>query len=407
MFETSEAIELEVFKNLFAAVAEEMGVRLMRSAYSPNIKERRDFSCALFDADAEMVAQAAHIPVHLGSTPMSVRAAIDAMGPAGLERGDRVILNDPFDGGTHLPDITLVAPCYIGDEERPRFYVANRAHHADVGGITPGSMPLSTHIDQEGVRISPTRLDAETMEWVCSQSRTGQERRGDLNAQLAAAALGIERLEAMCQRYGAAEVTLQADRLQDYSERMVRAALAEMPDGRWHFTDLLDGDGIDSVDIPISCALTIEGESVTVDFSESADQVRGSVNAVRAITVSAVSYALRCLLPESLPSNGGAMRPVEVVTRPGSVVDALPPAAVAAGNVETSQRLVDVVFGALAQALPERVPAASCGSMNNVTIGGLDPRTGRQYAYYETLAGGAGAAPGSPGASALHTHMTN
>ncbi len=401
------AVELEVFKNLFAAVAEEMGVRLMRSACSPNIKERRDYSCALFDAEGEMIAQAAHIPVHLGSTPMSVAAAIEVIGREAMVPGDRIVLNDPFMGGTHLPDITLVAPCFVGGEARPRFFVANRAHHADVGGISPGSMPLSTHIDEEGVRIAPRRLDAEAVAWICAHSRTPDERRGDLQAQLAAAALGVERLEELCARYGPEVVSERAAQLQDYTERVVRAMIAEMPDGVWRFGDVLDGDGIDATDIAIDCRLEIRGDRAWVDFSGSSDMVRGPVNAVRAITVSAVSYAFRCLAPSDLPSNGGVMRPIEVITRPGSVVDAVWPAAVAAGNVETSQRLVDVLFGALAQALPGRVPAASCGSMNNITVGGVDPRTGAAFAYYETLAGGAGASPEVDGANAVHTHMTN
>ncbi len=403
----TEAIELEIFKHLFASIAEEMGQRLMRAAYSPNIKERRDFSCALFDANAQMIAQAAHIPVHLGSTPMSVQAAIDAIGLDNLRPGDRIVLNDPFAGGTHLPDITLVAPCFVQGEPTPRFFVANRAHHADVGGISPGSMPLSTHIDQEGLRISPRRLDDDTVAWICAHSRTPDERRGDLQAQLAAAALGAERLIELCQRYSAEVVSQRAEQLQAYAARVMGAILGTIPDGTYTFKDLLDGDGIEAVDIPIECALTIDGERAVVDFSASADQVRGSVNAVRAITVSAVQYALRCLAPADLPSNGGTMWPIEVITRPGSVVDALPPSAVAAGNVETSQRIVDTVFGALSQALPQKIPAASCGSMNNITIGGPDGRTGGSFAYYETLAGGIGASPHSHGAHAHHSHMTN
>lgn len=403
-----QAIELEIFKNLFASIAEEMGVRLMRAAYSPNIKERRDFSCAFFDASAEMIAQAAHIPVHLGSTPMSVAAAIDAIGLHALRPGDRIVLNDPFAGGTHLPDITLVAPVFIDDEPTPRFFVANRAHHADVGGMSAGSMPLSTHIDQEGLRISPRRLDDDTFDWICAASRTPDERRGDLQAQLAAAALGVSRLQDLCERYGAQQVSAQADALQHYAARVMATIIQDIPDGQYHHRDLLDGDGIDTTDIPIDCVLTIQGDAATVDLRGSADQVTGSVNAVRAIAVSAVNYAFRCLAPAELPSNGGTMRPLTVLTRPGSVVDALPPAAVAAGNVETSQRLVDAVFGALALALPGRIPAASCGSMNNITIGGADPRHGgAPFAYYETLAGGVGASPQSPGADAHHTHMTN
>ena len=404
-----DAVELEIFRHLFASVAEEMGVRLIRSAFSPNIKERRDLSCALFDGHAQMIAQAAHIPVHLGSTPMSVQAAVNAMGGDSFCPDDLIVLNDPFFGGTHLPDITLVAPCFLYGEPggSPRFFVANRAHHADVGGITPGSMPLSTKIDQEGIRIPPTRLDDQVIEQICSASRTPDERLGDLRAQVAAARLGVERLAHMCNRYGVEVVCARAAELQDYAERMMRGVISGIPNGTWAFEDVLDDDGAGTFDIPLRCALTVHGDELLVDFAGTSPQVLGSMNAVRAITVSAVGYAVRCLGPEEMPNNAGTMRPVTVRTTPGSVVDALPPAAVAAGNVETSQRIVDVVLGALAQAIPDRIPAASCGSMNNVSVGGTDPRLGREFAYYETLAGGAGGGPTRPGESAVHTHMTN
>ncbi len=418
----ADPIELEVFRHLFAAVAEEMGERLMRSAYSPNIKERRDFSCALFDAQGEMLAQAAHIPVHLGSTPMAVRAVIDAFG---LGKGDSprkqrglspfprppvYVLNDPYAGGTHLPDITVVQPLVLPGNDRPAFYFANRAHHADVGGVSPGSLPISKHIDDEGLRITPRVLDDATLDWIANASRTPDERRGDLRAQLAALTAGADRLGSMAERYGVEALAQRGRALIGYTERIVRALIAELPDGAYAFEDVLDDDGFGTTAIPVRCTLTIAGDSARVDLSASADQVAGPVNAVRAIVVSAVNYCFRCLLPADLPSNGGVMRPIEVVTRPGSVVDAQYPAPVAGGNVETSQRLVDVVFGALAQVLPGRVPAASCGSMNNLTIGGADPRPGmggRPFAYYETLAGGAGASPSAPGGHALHTHMTN
>lgn len=405
---SADAIELEIFKHLFASICEEMGVRLMRSAYSPNIKERRDHSCALFDANAEMVAQAAHIPVHLGSTPMSVQAAIDHIGLDAMEPGELIVLNDPFAGGTHLPDITLVAPCVLPGESRPRFFVANRAHHADVGGISPGSMPLSTHIDQEGLRLTPTRLDEATRARIYAASRTPDERQGDLQAQIAAARLGVTRLQALCARYGPELVAQRARDLQDYAERLMRATLRAIPDGVYTARDVMDDDGVGGRDIPIACTLHIEGASARVDLTECAPQSPGPINAVRAIALSAVNYAFRCLGPDALPSNGGTMRPIEVLTRPGTLLDAEYPAAVAAGNVETSQRIVDVVLRALASALPDRIPAASCGSMNNLTIGGHDPRHGgAPFAYYETLAGGAGAGPDGPGADAVHTHMTN
>ena len=404
-----DAIELEVFKHLFASAAEEMGVRLMRSAYSPNIKERRDFSCALFDAAGDMIAQAAHIPVHLGSSPLSVQAVIDAFAIDQMKPADRFIVNDPFAGGTHLPDITVIAPCFIADEPRPRFFVANRAHHADVGGTTPGSLPISTSIDDEGVRIAPSRLDDELIDWICNQTRTPGERRGDLRAQLAALDVGIDRLRDLADRHGPARVSAAGGALMDYTARFTRNLIASLPDGEYRFRDYLDDDGHGQQDIPIRCTLTVAGDHASVDLRDSADQVTGPVNAVRAIAISAAMYVFRCLAPADIPSNSGVLRPVDVLTRPGSVVDARHPAAVAGGNVETSQRIVDVIFGALARALPDIVPAASAGTMNNITVGGRDTRhhPPTTFAYYETLAGGAGAGPDGPGGDALHTHMTN
>ncbi len=396
-------IELEIYRNLFASIAEEMGVVLMRSSFSPNIKERRDFSCAIFDAGGEMVAQAAHIPVHLGSTPMSVAAARESvqMGP-----GDHVVLNDPYAGGTHLPDITFVSPV-CDDEGQPVFYVANRAHHADVGGATPGSLGLSKSVDEEGIRIPPTRWDEQLEDQIAEASRTPQERRGDLKAQIAANRRGIARLSEEIRRRKAALFDA-AESLQNHSERFMENLLDEMPDGTWSFEDELEGDGVDSGPIPIRAKLTIDGDRAVVDFSNSAGQVKGPVNVPKAVTVSATLYVFRCLADETLPSNGGYMRRIEVRTEKGTVVDAEPPAPVAIGNVETSQRITDVVMGALAKALPDRIPAASCGTMNNLTVGGTDPRHGgKSFAYYETIAGGSGAGPGYHGASAVHTHMTN
>ncbi|MGM0555422.1 MAG: hydantoinase B/oxoprolinase family protein [Myxococcota bacterium] len=398
------AVEREIYRHLFASVAEEMGVALMRSSFSPNIKERRDFSCAVFDARAEMVAQAAHIPVHLGSAPLSVRAAIDAFDELG--RDDHVVLNDPYAGGTHLPDITVVSPVWLGGDIR--LYVANRAHHADVGGATPGSLPLSRSIDDEGIRIGPTLWSRQLEDEIAEASRTGDERRGDLRAQLAANRRGIERLQVQWERRGAALMEA-AEELQDYSEALMRSRISEMPTGTWEFSDVLDGDGFGSGPLEIHCRLSIDEGSIQADFTQTVDQTDGPVNVPRAVTVSAVLYVLRCLAPKSLPSNGGYMRCANIVTREGSLVDARPPAPVAIGNVETSQRITDVVLGAFAQAMPDAVPAASCGSMNNVTIGGADARDGggKSFAYYETLAGGAGAGFGFDGASAVHTHMTN
>lgn len=409
---TFDPIRLEIFKHLFASIAEEMGVALRRASYSPNIKERRDFSCAVFDAGCRMVAQAAHIPVHLGSMPLSVQAAVRAF-PA-LEAGDVVIVNDPFRGGTHLPDITLVTPVFTpGSSAGPAGYIASRAHHADVGGITPGSMPVATEIYQEGLVIPPARLvrrgeiDADLMGLILANVRTPDERRGDLLAQLAANHRGAARLIELIRRYGLAEIHGAMAELLAYTERMTRRLLEDLPDGRYAFSDCLDHDGISGEPVKIAVAVAIRGDRAVVDFSGSDPQARGSINAVEAITVSAVYYVFRCLLGVDAPNNAGCLAPIEVIAPAGSVVNALPPAAVAAGNVETSQRIVDVLLGALAQAAPDRIPAASQGTMNNLTIGGSDPRRTSAFAYYETIAGGIGAHPGIDGAPALHSHMTN
>ena len=394
-------VELEIYRNVYASIAEEMGATLMRCAFSPNISERRDFSCAVFDAGAEMIEQAAHIPVHLGSAPLSAQAALAFSGPH-WPPGRHVILNDPFAGGTHLPDITVVSPVHSEDGEL-LFLVANRAHHADVGGVTPGSLPLSRSIDEEGIRIQPSWLTDDVVELVCAASRTPMERRADLRAQLAANARGIARLREWSLKRGFREAGAE---LQDYSERLMCQALSALPDGTWHAADVMDGDGLQAVDVGLVVRVTIAGGRAEIDFSGTAGQVGGPINVPRAVTVSAVLYAFCCLAPRGLSANAGAMRCLTITTEPGSLVDAEYPAAVAVGNTETSQRIADVVFAALAQA-DGRVPAASCGSMNNIVIGGTDPRTGREFAYYETLAGGSGAGPQGQGASAIHTHMTN
>lgn len=397
----SAVVRLEIFNHLFAAIAEEMGVHLMQAALSPNIKERRDYSCAIFGPAADMIAQAAHIPVHLGSTPLSVEAALSAVE---MKPDGHVLLNDPFAGGTHLPDLTLVTPVFSSSGEL-LFVVANRAHHADVGGLTPGSMGLARSIHEEGFRIAPQLLTDALMEALKAAVRTPEEREGDLRAQIAANRVGARRLVELVERYGVDEVRHQAAALQDYSERMIRAEIEKIPDGEYRFEDAMDNDGLSDASIPIRVCVQISGDEAHVDFAGTAAQVEGPVNAVYAITLSACQYVFRCLAPDSLPTNAGVMRPITVVAPEGSVVNARYPAAVAVGNVETSQRIVDVVMGALALALPERIPAASCGSMNNITIGGGSGE--HAYAYYETIGGGAGASAQGPGASAVHTHMTN
>ncbi len=387
-----DPIRLEVFKHLFASVAEEMGVVLRRTSYSPNIKERRDFSCALFDAAGQMVAQAAHIPVHLGAMPLSVQAAIAAFDFA---PGDVAILNDPYRGGTHLPDITLVTPIFVDAQTlgvfgkpqesraRPFAFAASRAHHADVGGMSPGSMPIARELIQEGIIIPPLklveagRINQGLLDLLLANVRTPEERLGDLRAQLAANAKGAQRLGELVGRYGAAEVHTTMQALVDYAERMTRRLLAGLPDGVYRFADRLDDDGVDPEPAEIAVAVTIDGAEATVDFSGTSPQRRGSVNAVYAITLSATLYAFRCLLGDDAPTNSGCLRPIRVLAPEGTLVNARPPAPVAGGNVETSQRITDVLLGALAQAAPERVPAASQGTMNNLTIGGWDPATTR------------------------------
>jgi len=420
-----DPIELEVFKNLYHSIAEEMGAVLRRTAFSPNIKERRDYSCAVFDNDGEVIAMGDHMPVHLGSMPRSVRAAIAArqMGP-----GDVVMLNDPFRGGTHLPDITLVAPVHVGHgrvrarkAHPPDFYVASRAHHADVGGAYAGSMGLCREIYQEGLRIPPVKImhagkiERDILALLLNNVRTPQEREGDLGAQIAAGHAGAERLQEICVRYGVERAQRAASELLEYSEELMRAFLECVPTGTYRAEDFLDNDGIS--DKPIKIAVTVKVRHdrprsasqpmVSIDFTGTDPQVQGSVNAVEAITYSACFYVLRCLLAEDVPATAGLMRPITVIAPEGTLVNARPPAAVAGGNVETSQRIVDVLLRALAQAIPDRIPAAAAGTMNNLTIGGVDPRTGQPFAYYETIAGGMGARPVKPGVSGVHTHMTN
>ncbi len=411
---------LEIFKNLFHSVAEEMGAALRRVAFSPNIKERRDYSCAVFNAAGEVLAMGDHMPVHLGSMPMSVAAAIAALE---LAPGDVALLNDPYAGGTHLPDLTMVMPVYVrpsvalGDlrvnGRRPMFYVANRAHHADVGGAQAGSMGLAREIFQEGIRIPPVkilergRVARDVMQLILGNVRTPEEREGDLTAQIASARIGERRLAEMVAKYGRGEVEGYGRHLLAYSARMMRAALAEIPDGTYRGEDFLDGDGISDKPLRIAVTIRKRGARAEVDFTGSAPQCAGNVNSVEAITFSAVFYVFRCLVSEQVPATSGLMRPIRVMAPAGTIVNARPPAAVAGGNVETSQRTVDTLLRALARALPQRIPAASQGTMNNFTFGGTDPRSGAPFAYYETIAGGLGARPGLDGISGIHTHMTN
>jgi N-methylhydantoinase B len=408
-----DAVDLSVYLHGMHSIAEEMGAALRRTAVSPNIKERRDYSCAVFDGQARVLAMGDHMPVHLGSMPMSVEAAVRALE---LRPGDLAILNDPYAGGTHLPDITMVLPVFLaGNRTAPDFFVANRAHHSDVGGMYPGSMGPAREIFQEGMRIPPLRLiregelDRETLALLLANVRTPTEREGDLQAQIGACRVGEARLLQMAENYGAARLGVLGDALLDYSERLMRSQLGSLPLGEFFAEDWLDDDGVGEEPIRIAVRLRTDPAQGTleIDFAGSSPQVQGSLNAVRSITLSACFYLLRCLLPEDAPSTAGLLRPLTLRTSPGTVVDALPPAAVAGGNVETSQRIVDTLLRALAQALPNRVPAASGGTMSNLTIGGVDPRTNEPFTYYETTAGGMGARPGLDGVSGVQTHMTN
>jgi len=402
------AIDLEVFRHRCNAIAEEMGAALERSAFSANIQERRDYSCALFDCHGEMLAQAAHIPVHLGAMPRSVDAAIRECGP--LDPGDVVLLNDPFCGGTHLPDFTSVAPVYV--DHQLVAYSATRAHHADVGGMTPGSMPLSQSIYQEGIIIPPIRLvtrgnrNQEVFDLIVRNSRTSEERTGDLAAQLACHVIAQQRIDELLHSMSIDQFVQSSSSLIAYGERRMRQVIEAIPDGIYHAQDILDGDGITSDPLHIHVTLTVTGSEILVDFDGSADQCRGPLNAPRAVTESAVLYALRILEGDDLPSTAGLYRPITWNIPYRSILNPAPPAAVAGGNVETSQRVVDVIFRALALALPKLLPAQSAGTMNNWTMGGTR-HDGSPFAYYETLGGGMGARPTADGLDAVQTHMTN
>jgi N-methylhydantoinase B len=411
---TPDAVELEVFRHLFTALAEEMGAALKRASFSPNIKERRDYSCALFSPEGGSVALGDHMPVHLGAMPMSVEAALAELGT--VRPGDVICLNDPFRGGTHLPDITLLSAVYDPDGVLLG-YVASRAHHSDVGGSTPGSMPLAREIYEEGVRIPPVRLyragDRNEDLWrtLLANVRTPVERAGDLDAQLAALHTGESRLRDLAERRGRKAMLAAMDALIGYADRLVAAGIEQIPDGCYEAEDSMEDDGFGSGPIPIRATLTISGADLVIDFEGSSPQVEGGVNAVAAITSSATRYVVRCvveaLLGEPLPAGGGSMSSVRLQLPEGSVVNANPPASVAAGNVETSQRITDVLMSGFAQALPDVMPALSQGTMNNTTVGGVDPRTGRVFAYYETVGGGMGAGPTGDGLSGVHVHMSN
>jgi N-methylhydantoinase B len=409
--ENLDPVSFEILKNSLISITEEMGVVLRKSSFSPNIKERRDFSCALFNATGQLTAQAEHIPVHLGAMPYSVQAVLKEFEDDLLE-GDDIILNDPYRGGTHLPDITMVSPIFF--KERLVGFAANRAHHSDVGGVAPGSMSaLSRDINQEGIRIPPVKLWAEgkpnrqLLDFVLSNVRTPDERLGDLRAQRAANLVGAKRLVELLKKSSACTVESGMNQLINYSEELMIKRIHELPRRSSSAIDYLDDDGFGTTDIPIKVKVTVGRQSIAFDFSGSAKQVQGPLNAVYSVTLSAVYYVVRCVTDPSIPANAGCFKPIQVKAPAGTIVNAEPPAPVAGGNVETSTRIVDVALKAFAAIVPEKVCAACQGTMNNVTIGGVDPRTGKYFTYYETIAGGFGARYNKDGVDGIHSHMTN
>lgn len=405
-FGAMNAIELSVFASRIEAVCDEMGAVLRRASFSPNIRDRFDFSCAVFDARGELCAQAAHIPVHLGSMAYAMRAIVEKID---WQPSDMVILNDPFLGGTHLPDISLIAPLFA--DANLLGFVVNRAHHADIGSETPGSMPLSRHLEEEGLVIPPSylvkkgALDEQFLDSITSATRNPREARGDFAAQISANHSGITRLSELVASMGADQYQVGLDELNDYAERLARSTLSKLPDGAYHFSDLMDDDGLGHTDISIQACVNVSGDNIHVDFTGTAEQVEGNINCPLSVAAAAVFYVFRCLMPSQTPACAGSFRPITLSAPEGCLLNARRPAAVAAGNVETSTRVVDVLLGALAQAIPDQIPAASHGSMNNLAMGSVDPN--HPWDYYETIGGGMGGGPRYAGVSGVQTHMTN
>lgn len=402
-------IELSLFTSRLDAVCDEMGAVLQRAAFSPNIRDRLDFSCAVFNAEGELCAQAAHIPVHLGSMAYAMQNIVSQLD---WHQGDMVIVNDPFLGGTHLPDITLIAPVYL--KGKLLAFIANRAHHADIGADSPGSMPLSKSLDEEGLIIPPTHLlkqghmDEAFMAKILSSIRSGKAAQGDFAAQISANHAGVGRLESLMHSLGEAIFLTALSDLNDYGERLARSVIVEIPNGEYKFSDVMDDDGLGNFDLNISATINIKDQNVSVDFTGTADQTEGNINCPLSVAAAAVYYVFRCLMPKQTPACAGSFRPITITAPEGCLLNAKRPAAVAAGNVETSTRIVDVVMGALAQALPDRIPAASHGSMNNLAMGSVRRGVSDQaWDYYETIGGGMGAGSKSDGLDAVQTHMTN
>lgn len=403
-----DSIALSVFASRIEAVCDEMGAVLKRVAFSPNIKDRLDFSCAVFDADGELCAQAAHIPVHLGSMAY---AAKDIVRSLHWQPGDMVVLNDPYLGGTHLPDITLIAPLFY--DNRLTGFVANRAHHADIGASSPGSMPVSSHLDEEGLLIPPThllrnnQLDETVMQNMLGALQNPLQSHGDFSAQISANRRGLLRLGELLQTMGRDSYLQALQALNDYAARLAQQAMQQIPDGVYHFRDVMDDDGQGHNDLPIQVCIRIEAGQADVDFSGTAAQVKGNINCPLSVAAAAVFYVFRCFLPDNAPACAGSFRHIRLSAPVGSLLNAQRPAAVTAGNVETSSRVVDVVLGALAQAVVEKIPAASHGSMNNLAMGAEASAEHAAWDYYETMGGGMGGSAQYDGLSGVQTHMTN
>ena len=401
-----DAIQLSIFSSRISAVCDEMGAVLRRAAFSPNIRDRLDYSCAVFDPQGQLCAQAAHIPVHLGSMAY---AMADLVQCRDWLPGDMVVVNDPFQGGTHLPDVTLIAPVFV--DQQCAAFVANRAHHADIGAESPGSMPIGNRLEQEGLIISPTvlvengEIQQGVLDWIIAATHNAAITQGDFSAQISANRSGVKRIQELLAGMGIDAWLNALEILNDYAERMARAALQELPDGCCEFDDLMDDDGQGNRDIRLHVCVTLNAGQVSVDFSGTDQQVRGNVNCPLAVTAAAVFYVFRCLMDERTPACAGSFRLIQLVAPRGCLVNARPPSAVAAGNVETSSRIVDLVLGALARLIPDRVAAASQGTMNNLAMGSRDKRGG--WDYYETIAGGMGAGKQGGGLHAVQTHMTN
>ena len=403
---TLNPIELSIFASRIEAICDEMGAVLQRTAFSPNIKDRLDFSCAVFDAEGALCAQAAHIPVHMGSMAYAMRFIVQGMQ---WREGDMVILNDPYLGGTHLPDVTVIAPLFI--QHVLMGFVVNRAHHADIGAETPGSMPISRRLEEEGIIIAPTflvrdgHINIATLHSITRLTNNSRQTRADFVAQISANRTGLLRLTELVGGMGMLEYQQALVQLNRYAETLAQSTLVSIPDGVYTFEDVMDDDGLGNNDLPIKVTLTVNGHHIHVDFSGTAPQTPGNINCPISVAAAGVYYVFRCLMPAHTPNCAGSLSTISLTAPEGSLLNARRPAAVAAGNVETSTRVVDVVMGALAQAIPALIPAASHGSMNNLAMGSHE--SGKQWDYYETIGGGMGAGPRGGGLSAVQTHMTN